>query len=487
MNTRVETSSSSSRIVNQQNPPSKIHKNILIAALVTSIALTALAIVVASTGLVIIPTFSISVNIFIFGSSAALSTIITVAEAIIYNMQFLSKNPFTPKDKSICLETPIIKKYDEYQVLDACYNLALKIRKEITNKDPNNTFCFSTPSILIALSMVLKGLKDNDKAFFFKTIGVENCSEDEFHETIHNLIKKLTIESESTQCSIANALTLLKDGESFSKNFVMNLEDKYNGKVFSGSEKESVVTEVNNFFSQKTNDMFNQVLNPSSNIDINFAIINSIYFKGLWEKSFDKDRITWENFVSCNQRSLKVDMLNDIRKLKYNEKNGIKMIEIPYKSINGKNFSFVAFLPSKDSDIDNFETSLNKETICEFRQKAQSQLVSLKLPKLEINTALGDMLDYLKKLGFSFEGGLENKPINSIIHNTKIKLDENGTEAAVFTQVASKGIHPTFIANRPFTFMIMIDDIALFQGSIRDQSALITAFDLPVSDDEETF
>ena len=95
------------------------------------------------------------------------------------------------------------------------------------------------------------------------------------------------------------------------------------------------------------------------------------------------------------------------------------------------------------------------------------------MPKFEIETTASDIIDFLKTKGINLAFDSEiadfsnmmdtGNYINQIVQKTKIKLDENGVEAAAVTAVVMdatsclpqeppKPIY--FIADEPFTFYI---------------------------------
>jgi serine protease inhibitor len=67
-----------------------------------------------------------------------------------------------------------------------------------------------------------------------------------------------------------------------------------------------------------------------------------------------------------------------------------------------------------------------------------------------------------------------NYYVSSILHKTKIRVDEKGTEASAVTSAifANKATPPKFHANRPFLFFIVdkATRFILFAGAYRNPS-----------------
>lgn len=70
----------------------------------------------------------------------------------------------------------------------------------------------------------------------------------------------------------------------------------------------------------------------------------------------------------------------------------------------------------------------------------------------------------------------QNYFVSSILHKTKIRVDEKGTEASAVTSsiFANKATPPVFNANRPFLYFIVdkATRLILFSGSYKTPSVL---------------
>ena len=448
-----------------------IIKIIAIAAIVTGIAHAALAIIVASGGLAIIP--------ITFGLSTSVTASICGGIATVFTIGGIASFILNKKTNQKINEVKLLETSEEERkiLLDACYKFASKIRNEIAKEDPNKTISFSTPSILIALSMALKGLDQTDKKALLETIGLNNLSESRIHALVGNLMNTLQLDSKNAQCTISNAIVNCKSNP-YSKDFTDTIKDRYDGHFFNEENGKKVAEKANAFVKTNTKGMINEIIDPNSIEEDIFAILNVVYFKGLWQEKFQKENTRSEQFTDTQGKNSNIEMLHSERDLRYYEKDGVKMVEIPYKSSNGKKLSFVALLPREGTSIESFEDKLDMDFLQHCRTSSSEDSVDLTLPKFEIESSYPDLMKYLQNLGCSFTYGIEKFPITDIIHKTKIKLDESGTEAAAATAINTvRGMmeqpeKKIFNANRPFSYMIMIDDNVLFQGSIRSSNGL---------------
>ena len=78
------------------------------------------------------------------------------------------------------------------------------------------------------------------------------------------------------------------------------------------------------------------------------VLINAVYFKGFWEKSFDKKKAEKDDFKNYNGISVKVDFMNKNEQFDYFENNEVQAISLNYKNDTLK---ACIILPKKDEDI----------------------------------------------------------------------------------------------------------------------------------------
>jgi serine protease inhibitor len=107
--------------------------------------------------------------------------------------------------------------------------------------------------------------------------------------------------------------------------------------------------------------------------------------------------------------------------------------------------------------------------------------VELKLPKFKLEYGIKDLNDSLISLGMEsafsdaadFSGISEGILISSVLHKAVIEVNEEGSEAAAATAVGMELADAledqiTFIADRPFVFLIIDDTtgIIMFMGKV---------------------
>ena len=239
---------------------------------------------------------------------------------------------------------------------------------------------------------------------------------------------------------------------------------------------ERAVREINAWASEKTHGKIEKIISDS-----NFAALlaNAVYFKGSWYSSFYERNTKNEIFTDTNGQKKEISFLEDnCYWAGYSENDDCKLVKIGYHTgASERQVSMVIVLPNEG-------VALNSIRLSEQIQNAdwKNEHVSIKLPKFHIESSF-DLTDSLKSLGikkafdkdkadFSPMFGAKFAYLDTILQNTYIHVDENGTEAAAVTSSGSGGGGPApfkpipFVADHPFYFAIVdeINNEMLFAG-----------------------
>jgi serpin B len=231
---------------------------------------------------------------------------------------------------------------------------------------------------------------------------------------------------------------------------------------------------------QKIKDLFGKdSIIPSTKL----VLANAIYFKGLWEKQFDKRFTKDEPFYTEGNQKLTawlMRMTGEGAVFKYGETDDLQLLEMPY--VCG-DLSMVILLP-KDSNISVLEQKLNKDSLRSWLQQMREQRVDIYIPRFTVSTKY-ILNEPLKKLGmplafsgaadFSGIDGSNSLFISLVVHQAFVEVNEEGTEAAAATGVAMTRATPrrpqeipVFRADHPFIFVIKENKTGtlLFMGKV---------------------
>ena len=207
-------------------------------------------------------------------------------------------------------------------------------------------------------------------------------------------------------------------------------------------------------------------------------LINCIYFKGQWSEQFDPKMTNNGTFKAFDGKEQSVRMMRRTGEIEYKKGNNYKVVRLPYG--DGK-ISMYCVLPDAGININDFTKSMNIDKWNDIRKNiSKVDDVMLQIPKFRLEYGVKNLNESLKSLGMGeafsngadFSGIEEGIWISRVLHKAVIDVDEAGSEAAASTSVGmtlSMPVNPiTFIANRPFMFIIADDTTGtiLFMGKL---------------------
>ena len=334
-----------------------------------------------------------------------------------------------------------------------------KIFSSLNEKYNGKNLIISPFSIFQVLSLATNGANGETKEAMLKTLGIEDI------ETLNNInYELLDIFKKFSTVEVANAIM----SRITVKNNFLDIADKYS----SSYEPLVNIEQVNNWCNKTTHGRIPKILDDLDD-NIRMILLNAIYFKGLWTKSFDEYSTIKSSFYNFNRVEKQVDRMLQTEHFNYYEDNKIQMVELPFQ----KDYvSAIIILPNQNIKINEYINSFkeNEELGTELNNIIKNKLtvckVKLELPKFEVNFSekLNDILsDFGMKVAFSDSADFsnlseeENVKIGRVIHKTFLKIDENGAEAAAVTGMTFDGATlPTeekiysMIVDRPFLFIL---------------------------------
>ena len=356
------------------------------------------------------------------------------------------------------------------------------VRKDITLTEEekrlvegNNDFAFrlfqkargeessimSPLSITYALGMMNNGAAGQTQQEINEVLGSVGVGS---ADAINNFCRKLLTEAptldEETTAEIANTIYVNQGrGYELQQGFVDKANEFYDAQPESRNFYDGVTWEViNQWANDHTHGMIPKVFDTEDafNQDAVSYLLNAIYFKGAWANKFDKANTHDEAFNGGD----KVPMMSQMEEFEYTENDLYQAVCLPYG--NGA-YEMTVFLPREGKTIGDVLSQMDGKN---WQMKyAGSYLVNLKLPRMETETGLG-LVPIMKELGMptAFGGAAEfpyfgNRDvfIGDMFQKAKIKLDEEGTEAAAVTVIEITEGMPMevdFHATRPFFYII---------------------------------
>ena len=169
---------------------------------------------------------------------------------------------------------------------------------------------------------------------------------------------------------------------------------------------------------------------------LNFTLVNTINFKGIWEDKFRKVNTQDEMFKGEDGKEQTVPMMQQTSQFFYTENDLCQTLCLPYS--NGA-YQMIVLLPKEGKTIQEVAQSLTAASWEKMYDQMQSVRVEVKLPRFEsesevnltrMMTSLMPNAFSMKKADFSNLFDLASC-IKMIMQKGHIKVDETGTEATV--------------------------------------------------------
>ena len=323
---------------------------------------------------------------------------------------------------------------------------------EFSSDDNENSAMISGFSAYSCLSAVSDYISGNSKEQINSALGEINV------EALTYFKEHMPIETGS--------LFLIDDST------VLNTEktDKFE---FCDLQANDIVSFVNDYVSEKTHELIPTLISSPFDAFCRSVIIDTLYFKGTWAHKFDKNLTDKQIFYGTN-RDVETDFMHTVHEFGVDLDN--KVVELPYEfsnlvmdivyDLDGNSVkdAFSDYVMSLDSGI-NFDYSYD---------------VNLSMPKFETEYSI-DVSKAFKALGMTdmfdpacsddFKALADDIYVSDVVQKTKIKVDEEGTEAAAVTMMTMK---TSSAMTEPKSVDIVVDKPFVY--AIRDKETNIILF-----------
>lgn len=335
----------------------------------------------------------------------------------------------------------------------------------------DENYMFSPLSVKMALMMAANGAEGKTREEIMNAVGVEDI--DAYNENVKTMIEKYS-QSEILKLNIANSVWINSDKttQKFSDNYVKTVKDNFNAVSDTVTNKDAV-DKINSWVNDKTNGKIPTIIS-SDNDSFWAMLVNAVYFKGRWQNEFRKSATKKDTFTSRDGNEQSIDFMNRTAWINCAKSDDITIVELPYltrEDIFDENGDYVDTKVLDGVDVSMYLLTSDGEYTAEEvlkNAKFSSQFTALSVPKFNVEYS-AEMKNLLNSVGVSkaftkeaefdkmFDSG--NMQIDSVLHKTYIKVDEEGTEAAAVTAVGMAGsaMPPEPIEvkfDKPFTFVI---------------------------------
>jgi serine protease inhibitor len=347
------------------------------------------------------------------------------------------------------------------------------------NVSQHNANVFMSPlSASMALSMATNGANGATYDAMHSSLRLTGATQDEVNGGFKSLIALLRGLDPKTDFRIANSIW-------FEQTFPFNTSFLDQSKTYFGARVEgldftasSSLATINSWVSAQTNNKIPSILDSIAKNEVMF-LVNAIYFKGVWQKQFDKTKTTDAVFHAADGSTAMVPMMSrgEGVDVDFAWTPEYSAVDLPY---GNSAFTMTVVVPSS-ADIDTFAESFDQAKWSLLVGSLHASDVQVYLPRfrMEWKRTLNDDLAHLG-MGVAFDQNQadftrmsplgDELYITQVIQKTFVDVDEEGTEAAAATSVGfgATSLPPSFRADRPFLVVIRerFSGTILFIGKI---------------------
>ena len=424
---------------------------------------------------------------YIWAVIAAVAIVVVAAALLVYeNTEILDDNnisdnsPSPPPPRSVT-EFAIPK-----DIVTGNNDFAIDFYRQIS--DGNANILFSPTYIYVAFSMLYEGARENTAQQIQQVFGFE--PDDALrYDAIADTMSSLNQDDPYTTLEMGNSLWLSHQFNAYDS-YVNVVRDTYTADVkhvnFANHSVAGVVTRINNWATERTDDKINNVLTPESVNDlVAIALPGDTFFNGTWVTPFPEEDTRKSKFWKDNTTSITTDFMNVRDTFNYTQRDDVQVLKMPYK---GDRFSMLVILPSDRNGIERLQEMISPDLILEWQHNMTETEMIVSIPKfvikiyydlkpLLINLGMTDVFNKeMADLSGITDTSQRNLYVSHALHDAYVAVNKEGTKANAITIVISTEeatVTPTFIADHPFIFIIQDDesDAILFMGRVSDPTS----------------
>lgn len=203
----------------------------------------------------------------------------------------------------------------------------------------------------------------------------------------------------SSSLSIANQI-YIQQGREINRNFDELATTKFESGVealnFENVEQSAEI--INRFVEEETHGKIVDFVKPNS-LDAGTAmfLVNAIYFKGIWETKFNKERTRPGNFFVGESLAIRTDFMSINKIFNFAKLKDLNASALQLKYANST-LSFVILLPNNRVGLPELEAKLHGYDLTSITRKMRPRKVDVTIPKfkidyeIELNAILTDVI-----------------------------------------------------------------------------------------------
>ena len=353
-------------------------------------------------------------------------------------------------------------------------DFALDLFRRVAQSAEGKSVVISPLSVTVDFGMVNNGAVGTTQQEIYETLCFKEGSVEDLNAFCQTMMEQSAAVDPSTTLEIANAAVVNKMYPGLKDSFTQKVKSAYDAEViYKDFGTEDIKKLVNDWCDEKTHGMIPELLKAPVSPNEYAHFLNAVYFKGIWANKFKKADTKKESFTREDGSKITVDMMHQQDKFIFGKMPGLyTYLILPY---GNQAYSMTLLLPEEGKTLADVAEALVKRennwysTSSMYSFHMNPFQVDVKIPSFETEYS-ASLKDILPEMGIrqAFGAGADFSALSStsglyigdVLHKAKIKVDEEGSEAAAVTDIVmlnSVG-GPSqvfeFHADRPFLYMI---------------------------------
>lgn len=343
-------------------------------------------------------------------------------------------------------------------------------------------------SAYLCLAMLMPGANENTKAEFEKILGADW---DYVSALAADIAAQLEKTGGSTKLDLANSIWTDDDKAVIEEEWLKTVKAYFGPDIYSADlPSDGALKAINKWVNDKTNGMIPKLHDDNYDKDTIMVLLNALYMKADWAHKFEGNYTNDREFTKADGSAVTVPFMNMYEAYEsYIKTEDAEGIMLPYD--DGR-LAFIALKPGS-GDARGYASSLTGAKLKELIAAAKADtFVTVNMPKFDTEYSVY-LTDALKAMGMTdaFDPDLADLSgagrgvdgplyISYVFQRVKVDVDEEGTEAAAVTEIATaKGCalpadEPIVLTfDKPFVYAIVDTEtgVPLFAGVMENPEA----------------
>lgn len=361
-----------------------------------------------------------------------------------------------------------------------------KTISEMLSDNENKNVVYSPINVFFAFAILAEVTDGETRNEILEVLDMNDITA--LRNTAKKLYKAYYVD-DGIYTSLLSSSLWLNENIKFNRETIDNLALYYYANAYQGDMGDTNFNEeFKAWLNENTNNLLEKEVNELSPFDERdvLVIATSIYFKGNWDTKFTESYTKDNTFYTANGPVATTFMQKE-GYMQYLENDKYTAISSTFNN-GGKMWMVLPEIGTTVEELVENNTFVDYIFAEPYMDYNNVKYVEAKIPKFDVSSTV-DLISKMKNMGINkvFSSGvadfspLTNKlmlEVTNATHSARVKVDENGCEAAAFTvmDIKATALMPQepiiFKADRPFLFMIT-DNYAgiLFTGIVNNPNA----------------